>query len=68
MKYYDVYFEIYGKKLKTHVVAKNENEAKEFIKNKIVFHKIIGKDIGTKENNFDSKDFFKDLFDTFKTK
>ena len=40
MRNYTVYFEIYGKKMKTTVIANNEEEAKDFVKNKIVFYKI----------------------------
>jgi 1-deoxy-D-xylulose 5-phosphate reductoisomerase len=40
MRNYTVYFEIYGKKMKTTVMANNEEEAKDFVKNKIVFYKI----------------------------
>ena len=37
---YEIFFELYGKKMKSTVVAKSEIEAKEAIKNKIIFHKI----------------------------
>lgn len=38
---YTVDFELYGKKLRlTNLVAKNKNEVKQIIKNKIVFHSI----------------------------
>lgn len=40
MKQYDVYFEIFGKKMRTKVVAENEAMAKKEIFSKIVFHKI----------------------------
>jgi len=40
MKEYTVYFEIFGKKMKTTVMAFNEEQAKAFVKNKIVFHKV----------------------------
>ncbi len=40
MKEYTVYFEIFGKKMKTTVRAFNEEQAKAFVKNKIVFHKV----------------------------
>ena len=50
---YTVYFEIYGKKLKTEVNAKNEMEAKETIKNKIIFHKLeSGQNLDTLEKEF----------------
>lgn len=41
MKNYDVYFEIYGKRMKTTVFAENEGAAKEKIKSKIIFHKVV---------------------------
>lgn len=41
MKNYDVYFEIYGKRLKTTILAENEEKAKEIVRNKIVFHKVV---------------------------
>jgi len=40
MKNFDVYFEIYGKKMKATIMAESESEAKELLKNKIIFHKI----------------------------
>ena len=40
MKKYTVFFEIYGKKLKTVVYAESEAKAREIVKNKVVFHKI----------------------------
>ena len=40
MKNYKVYFEFYGRKMQTNVLAENEEKAKEMIKNKIVFHEV----------------------------
>lgn len=40
MKNYTIYFEIYGKKLKTTVMSENEEKAKEFVKSKVIFHKV----------------------------
>lgn len=40
MKEYTVYFEIYGKKMKTTIFAENESNAKQVIARKIIFHKI----------------------------
>jgi 1-deoxy-D-xylulose 5-phosphate reductoisomerase len=37
---FTVYFEIYGKKMKTSVEANNKEHAKQIIKDKIQFHKI----------------------------
>lgn len=44
MKRYKVYFEIYGKRLKTTVIANNLEDAKQIVKDKIVFHKIDDED------------------------
>lgn len=52
MKEYDVYFEIYGKKLKTKIVADSTKQAMQIVKDKIIFHKIIA----TKDNIFTSED------------
>jgi hypothetical protein len=41
MKKYDVYFEIYGKKMKAKVFADSMTEAKMKITEKIIFHKIV---------------------------
>jgi hypothetical protein len=40
MKNYTIYFEIYGKKMKTTVMAENEEKAKELVIRKIIFHKV----------------------------
>jgi len=40
MKNFDVYFEIFGKKMRTRILAENQEKAKEEVKNKIVFHKV----------------------------
>jgi len=40
MKIYKVYFEIYGKKLKVEIKANSLSEAKEKVKNSIIFHKV----------------------------
>lgn len=53
MKTYTIYFEIYGKKMKTTVEALNENDAKAKVKNKINFIKV------EQENNID---FLKNIF------
>ena len=41
MKQFTVYFEIFGKKMKTTVFANTEEEAKRKVKDKIVFHKVV---------------------------
>ena len=60
MKTYTIYFEIYGKKMKTVVSAYNEEEAKLHIRNKINFNKITCKDSFAEELKKDNplKDFF----------
>lgn len=40
MKKYKNFFDFYGKKLHTTIEARNVNDAKEFVKNKIIFYKI----------------------------
>jgi hypothetical protein len=40
MNKFIVYFELFGKKMKTEVFAKSERDAKKRIAEKIVFHKI----------------------------
>ena len=41
MKKYTVYFEIYGKKMKTTIIAASKERAKEVIKDNIIFHKVV---------------------------
>ena len=41
---YTVYFEFYGRKMKTDVEADSSNEAKEIIRNKIKFDKVVNND------------------------
>ena len=60
MKNYDVYFEIYGKRLKTTILAENEEKAKEIVRNKIVFHKVVLKQ---KEEFNQIDDMFKNIMD-----
>ena len=38
-KNYNVYFEIYGKKMKAKVLAENEIQAKQKVKDKVIFYK-----------------------------
>lgn len=38
---YAVFFEIYGKKMKTIIESFSEEEAKKIVQNKIIFHKVI---------------------------
>lgn len=58
MKKYTVYFDVFGKKLKTSVVASNEEEAKRRVLDKIVFDKVE-----PEKNNLDDMiDMFKKIF------
>jgi hypothetical protein len=38
---FTVYFELFGKKMQTKVIAKTEQEAKQVVQSKIIFHKVI---------------------------
>ena len=40
MRNFDVYFEVFGKKMKTRVIAENETEAQKQVLDKIIFHKV----------------------------
>lgn len=40
MKKYMVYFEFFGRKMKIEVIAENEQEAKDQIKDRLIFHRI----------------------------
>ena len=61
MAKYKVYFEIYGKKMKTTVEAKSAEHAKELIRSKIQFNHIEFEDS-------DELDFMKDFFKGFNGK
>lgn len=41
MKNYDVYFELYGKKMKAKILASSITDAKQKVIDKITFHKIV---------------------------
>ena len=60
MKKYNIYFEIYGKKLKTTVNANDPQEAMNLVKNKIIFHKI------EEEKRTDVDDFVDTIKSVFK--
>ena len=64
MKNYDVYFELYGKKLRTTIIADSEAHAQEIVKNKIIFHKVSKSQI-QEEKPFDSSDIFESFKDIF---
>ena len=59
MKKYTVYFELFGKKMKTTVLASSKIEAQERILSKVKFHKIEPKRFTEKE----SKEFVDDMQD-----
>ena len=42
-KEYTVWFELFGKKMKTVVIARDEEDAKKTIQKKIIFHKFEGR-------------------------
>ena len=44
MKKYVVWFEAFGKKLRTTVEAENEYKAMDAVKNKIIFYYVVEKD------------------------
>lgn len=41
---YEVYFEIFGKKMKTTIEANNPKDAEYLVRGKIIFHKVEIKD------------------------
>jgi len=53
MKNYNVYFEIFGKKMKVEIKANSKQQAEEIVKSKIIFHKI---------EDITIPDIFKDIF------
>lgn len=63
MKEYLIYFEIYGKKLKTTVLAHDENEAKYLVKERINFLKIVEVTEEVKNDVFYSDPIVQNLFD-----
>jgi hypothetical protein len=56
MPEYTIKFEIFGKRMKYDLIAENEYQAREKIKDKIIFHKIEKHD----------KDFFNELLNMIK--
>jgi len=65
MKRYIIYFELYGKKMKTTVSATSEEEAKKVIFNKINFHKVVEKEKFTKEAVDKINGLFNNVFKDF---
>lgn len=41
MKNHIVYFEIFGKKMKTKILAETKEQAEQQVKDKIIFHKVV---------------------------
>jgi hypothetical protein len=56
MKSYTIWFEFFGKKMKTTVLAQNQKEAREKLRDKIIIHQVRPSD----------DDFVKDFFDLLK--
>lgn len=60
MKAYMVYFEIYGKKMKTSVMARNRKEAEALVRERLTIHKIDE----VKKDGLDVFDYFtKNIFE-----
>jgi len=55
---YTVYFELFGKKMKTEVEADNEQQARYAVLGKVIFHKIEKSDM--------VKDVFNEIFGRFR--
>lgn len=49
---YKVFFEVYGKKMQTKVVAKDEHEARMKVLNEIKFHKVQFDSFQNKDDDF----------------
>lgn len=60
IKTYEIFFELFGKKMRTKVKSTSPNEAKQFIKNTIIFHKI------TEDKFADLDDIFKNINEILK--
>jgi hypothetical protein len=61
-KKYTVFFEAFGRKMKTEVVASSEERAKEIVKEKIVFHKVTAE----KTNGDEVDQIFQKLMEILK--
>lgn len=62
MKTWTVYFELFGKKMKTEVQADSYYAAQCKVKDKIVFHKVIEKPSSGDPRVDIMNDIFKDIF------
>jgi hypothetical protein len=58
---YEVYFEIYGKKLRTTVTANSQYHAGEIIKDRIIIHKVVKLKSGANADSFNIDDL-KNMF------
>jgi hypothetical protein len=61
-KKYTVFFEVYGKKMKTDVMAASEQKAKDIVKDSITIHKVMSEDM----NSSDVEQIFQKLKEIFK--
>lgn len=59
-KAYSVYFELYGKKMKTDVIATGLFDAQQQVLNKIKFHKV--EEIPAKDNSIEAIDMMRKFF------
>lgn len=66
MKEFTIYFEIFGKKMKTNIFALTEERAKDRLRNMIVFHKV--EQVPEKGMNGDFIDHFSRIFNGFDKK
>jgi hypothetical protein len=60
MKKYMVYFSIFGKKLKTEILAKDKEQAKRFVLDKVTFHKF--EEIPLSKSDSELFNHLKDIF------
>ena len=60
MKKYTIYFEIFGKKMKTVILAESEENAKSILLRKVIFHKVEAEKIYN-----DNSNWVDDLFTSF---
>ncbi len=65
MKTFDVWFEIFGKKMKTTVSALNKDRVKIVLSERIIIHK-VEEQKNTNDLLDDMPDVFKDIFGGFK--
>ena len=64
MKNFKVYFEVFGKKMKTTINASSKEDAENKVRNKIIFHK-VEREVTHKQESppkFEVPDIFKDIF------